>query len=202
MRDPRLTYARAQALAADPGATESEAASARRILEALEARYGPGISNPPAPEASVALPYSSPPEKFLAVQIARFLDLATTRTGYRREDGKGVRWRPEVHLTGDPALVDLAAQLYAEHRIALAQILLWTAYGYGEGVFPNPNPPEDAEAPPIPVSAELRAALNAGFGIGKKKRRSATPSAPLITTATRALPGPVHPQNEDPKNAR
>lgn len=184
-RDPRATYAHLINLSNDSGATDSERATARELARQLEERYGPeAVSAEAEPSADVAVSYGHPLEHDLAVRVGRFLGLATLKTGYRRADGKGTRWRDRVTYRGPAGVVAIAVATYTRHRKRLADLLEYTAHGYMLGAFPLPPSERDAggnndSEPP----AWLTDALLQGHRAGRTNRDRAP--APLLTDGNR-----------------
>lgn len=154
--NPKQTYQRIRDLADDERAPETERAAARAALGRIAARYGDAATEPPAPESTAVLVFTNGHERTMAITVALFYGLDPLRTGYKRPDGKGTRWRDQVTVTGPADLVDLAVAAYARQRGPLAELLEVTAHGYILGAFPVPRPvPADPDRAPVELADHL-----------------------------------------------
>lgn len=185
--DLRSRWAKLDALARDQADTP-EGAQARKLADRiLEAFPELGADTP---DVTRRLAWKDRHDRNLLGRVLESLGLQDVkRTGYRRKEaGKGVRWRDSYDVTGPPELLDLAAELYEEHRRHLAQLLTWTGIGYAQGAFPLEA--KGGGTDPSELDPDVLAAARAAMAAGDARRRpepDPDPEPRRLTAGPRSL---------------
>lgn len=141
-----------RALAADQRGTP-EGALAERMAARLEAA---GVSVATVVDEVVGC--RDDHDRMVLSHVACYLGVRCVAVGYPRTDGKGVRWRRSLSLSGPPDAVAAARELYLEQRDRLRDLLYYAAAGYLLEAMPleagDEPPPRDE---PPPTEAQLAA---------------------------------------------
>jgi hypothetical protein len=168
--DPRATYRRLLAKAADPGASPQEQASAREIAGLLEKRFGPDIASPPEPEVDRRIRAKTKADRDLAARIAVQLDIKCLTEIRRSTTGQVIETVRGI-FRGPESLAVVAVQLYERHRKRAAEAAEWAALAYVQGAVPVPaGPRSDAAAHSVTPPAWLHPAVAAVYMAGASSR--------------------------------
>ena len=177
MEKPRETFRRLHALANNAGASESERATARAVMDRYLAKYGSEVGIPDEePVIHLDVTYTSEFESRLAAHCGMFAGCAThdvgkyLRAGTTREtfkgDGKTTRYK------GPESAVLAAVALYDHHKTMLYRLLELTENGYRHGAMRLPETKVRSQAEPMSpeMAAALKAARSAGNANALTKR--------------------------------